>query len=127
MVRERIRMLKRLNVKKINYSVYLKETINNIFIAVKNRKNRLLYSKSSGVVGFKGKKRFRSFAAVALIKNLASKIRFKSIRVIVLSKISKNMKTMLKNLHKSGVKIAYIKERIPVPHNGLRLPKPRRM
>lgn len=123
------RQRKRINLK-INFIVFIKQTVNNLFVTVKNRRKKVLLVKSSGSVGFKGSKRGTFFAAIILAKEVARLLRLLSkryVRIILLSRLTKNTKLTIKNLSYSGLKILEIIERIPTPHNGLRGSKIRRL
>ena len=123
------RQRRRIN-KKINCIVFLKQTVNNLFITVKNRNQKVMLVRSSGFIGFKGSKKNTFFAAIALAKEVARLLRLMSrryARIILLSKMTKNLKLSIKNLSYSGLKVLEIVERIPIPHNGLRGSKARRL
>lgn len=110
-----------LNLNKHCY-IYIKHTINNTFITVKHRK-RIILTKSSGSIGFKGPKRPGVYAAIELAKHVRNVIKKtkKTATIVVLSKISNNVKSIIKNLsYNRGIKILDIIQRIPVSHNGLR-------
>jgi ribosomal protein S11 len=110
--------------------IYIKHTTNNTFITVKDRKKVILVT-SSGSIGFKGPKRPGKYAATELAKHvkqvLLTNKKKKTATVFVLSKITPNVKSAIKNLsYNYGLKIIDIVQRIPVPHNGMRKPHLRR-
>lgn len=110
-----------LNLNKHCY-IYIKHTINNTFITVKH-KNKVILTKSSGSVGFKGPKRPGVYAATELakcVKGILKKTK-RTATIVILSKISNNVKSIIKNLsYNRGIKILDIVQRIPISHNGLR-------
>lgn len=120
---------KRIN-RRLGCIVFFKQTSNNTFITVKNRRNKVLTVRSCGSVGFKGPKRGGYYAAVALAKEVANGLRRMSkkyIRVVLLSKLTKSIKLAVKNISCRGARILQVVERIPLCHNGLRPSKVRRL
>lgn len=105
--------------------IYIKHTTNNTFITVKNRKKKVILVASSGLIGFKGPKRPGKYAAIELAKHvkdvLVNSKRKQTATVFVLSKVSSNIKSAIKNLsYGYGLKILDILQRVPMPHNGMR-------
>lgn len=109
--------------------IYVKQTLNNTFVTVKNKKKRLLVSRSCGSIGFKGPQRSTHYASVQLGKKVKGLVRKskKTATVILLSRPTKQTKLLVANLAgKYDLKIKEIVERIPIPHNGMRMPHLRR-
>lgn len=110
--------------------LHIQSTYNNTRLALTDSKGNLLSSSSSGSLGFKGAKKGTPFAAAKVGEILASKAEamgMKDVSVIVKGVGAGRESSIRSFSTKSGVNIISIKDATPVPHNGPRPPKPRRV
>lgn len=120
--------------KKIKFSggtakVYIQSSFNNTIITVTNDKGETLIWGSAGSSGFKGTKKGTPFAAQMTAANVAKKALEAGIKqVAVLVKgPGPGRETAIRGLQAAGLSILSIKDITPLPHNGCRPPKPRRV
>lgn len=109
--------------------VYIKTTYNNTLITVTNEKGDVVFWTSAGQVGFKGTKKGTPFAATKVAEVASSgiiKLGAKDIFVF-LRGIGQGREAALRALAHRGLNIIAIKDVTPVPHNGPKPPKPRRV
>jgi len=104
-------------------------TYNNTIITLTDAQGNVLASRSAGSIGFKGTKKGTSFAASQVatnLSNIAKKFNIKEVDIIVKG-IGGGRDTALKTLASQGFEIQSIKDATPVPHNGCRPKKLRRV
>ncbi|MCZ2845883.1 MAG: 30S ribosomal protein S11 [Candidatus Bathyarchaeota archaeon] len=109
--------------------VFIQSTYNNTMITVSDDEGNVIFWTSAGRVGFKGTKKGTPFAATKTAEFAASmidKIGLKEIGVLIKG-IGQGRESALRTLTNKGINIVSIKDLTPVPHNGCRPPKPRRV
>lgn len=123
MVKEKKRIVEGLGLAHIHSS------FNNTIITITDSKGNTIMWSSSGSVGFKGSRRSTSYAAQMAAEDLGFRARTLGISelIIVLKGVGEGRNTAPKGLQKSGLKILSIKDSTPLPHNGCRPPKRRRV
>lgn len=102
---------------------------NNTIIVLTDSFGNVLAQKSSGAIGFKGTKKSTPFAASKVAEALgqiALKIGIKKIAIDVKG-IGSGRESALRSIANQGFDIIGIKDKTPVPHNGCRAKKPRRL
>ena len=109
---------------------YIHSTFNNTIITITNLKGEVLCWSTAGHVGFKGTKKGTPFAAQKTAEEIAKKAKdsfqLEKIKVVVKGPGS-GRETAIRTLQASGLKVISIKEATPIPHNGCRPPKKRRV
>lgn len=109
--------------------VHIQSTFNNTIVSVTDLSGNTIAWASSGSAGFKGTRKGTSFAAqMAAEKATLKAIEFglKKVEVLVKGQGS-GRETAIRALQTTGVKIISIKDITPVPYNGCRPPKRRRV
>ena len=121
---------KKLAKKKVTAGIlYVQSTFNNTKLALTDQKGNLLASSSSGALGFKGAKKGTPFAAAKVAEVLAEKagiVGLKEVAVIVKG-VGAGRDSAIRSFVAGGIGITSLKDVTPVPHNGCRPPKPRRV
>ncbi len=109
--------------------VYISSSYNNTIISLTDEGGNLLCWKSSGSIGFKGTKKGTPFAASKVAEAIAEAIKKLAVeRVQVLVKgIGSGRDSAVRSLAARGIDIVSIKDITPIPHNGCRPRKPRRV
>ena len=110
-------------------NIYINSTYNNTTITLTNIKGDVLAWKTAGSVGFKGTKKGTSFAASRVaraIVEVAQKLRIKDINVFIKG-IGGGRESAVRSLTGQGLEIVSIKDVTPIPHNGCRPKKVRRV
>ena len=113
----------------VNGIAHIKSTFNNTIITITDLKGETISWSSSGANGFKGAKKGTPFAAQTAAEK-AAKIAIdqgmKEIEVMV-NGPGAGRETAIRALQAAGIEVTLIKDITPVPHNGCRPPKKRRV
>lgn len=124
------RALARIPKKKIAAgTLYVLATFNNTIVTLADPKGNTLISASSGTLGFKGSRKSTPFAAAKvgeIIGDKALQMNMKEANVIIRG-IGAGRESALRAFSGKGIAITTISDETPVPHNGPRPPKPRRI
>ncbi|MCM8779421.1 MAG: 30S ribosomal protein S11 [Candidatus Omnitrophica bacterium] len=108
---------------------HIQATFNNTIITITDPLGQVVTWSSAGTVGFKGSRKSTPFAAQIAASDAAKKALeygVKEIDVLVKGPGS-GRETAIRALQSSGLKINSIKDVTPIPHNGCRPPKRRRV
>jgi len=109
--------------------LYVKSTFNNTTLLLNDTKGNTLAWSSSGSLGFKGAKKGTPFAAAKVGETLALKAQvmgMKEISVVVRG-VGSGRESSIRGFISKGITLTGVKDVTPVPHNGPRPPKPRRV
>jgi len=109
--------------------IHLTCSYNNIIMTLTDTAGNALFWTSAGKLGFKGTKKGTSFAASKVAEAVAyavKKAKIKKLDVVVKG-IGAGRVSALKGLAANGLNIVSIKDITPIPHNGCRARKPRRV
>lgn len=110
-------------------NAYIQATYNNTIITISDPNGNVLGWSSAGVVGFKGPKKATPYAASLVTKDLMDKIAsygVKEVSVFVKG-IGGGREGAIRALHTNGLNVVSINDVTPIPHNGCRPPKRRRV
>ncbi len=109
---------------------YIQSTFNNTIVTLTDQEGGVLAWASSGTVGFKGTKKGTPFAARLAAESAARKAMdsygMKRVDVYVKGPGS-GRETAIRSLQSAGLEIATIRDVTPIPHNGCRPPRRRRI
>ena len=108
---------------------HINASFNNIIISITNLKGEVISWSSAGKMGFKGSKKNTPFAAQTAAEDAAKTAHDAGVRRIkVLVKGPGNgRESAIRTLHNNGLEVSEIVDVTPVPHNGCRPPKRRRV
>ena len=122
--------LKRKGKKNIlNGVVHIQSTFNNTIITITDVSGNVLSWSSAGARGFKGSRKSTPFAAQVAAGDAAAKAMehgLKNVTVMVKGP-GAGRESALRALAAAGLKISLIRDVTPIPHNGCRQPKRRRV
>ncbi len=109
--------------------VYIQSSYNNTLITVTDAQGNVVAWSSAGSVGFKGPKKATPFAASKVIETLMNKIRDLDIKevAVFVKGVGSGRDAAVRALVNQGLEISMIKDVTPIPHNGCRQRKPRRV
>lgn len=113
----------------IRGKIYIQVSYNNTFITVTDEKGDVLAWSSAGSLGFKGPKKATSYAASKVAEAVIEKIKkngFAEVEVFVTG-IGSGRESAVRSLANHGLNIVSIKDTTPIPHNGPRPKKVRRV
>lgn len=104
-------------------------TFNNTILTLCDNKGNTLIAASSGALGFKGSRKSTPFAAAKvgeIIGEKAQQMNMKDAEVVIRG-VGAGRESALRAFAGKGINITKITDMTPVPHNGPRPPKPRRV
>jgi small subunit ribosomal protein S11 len=110
-------------------NAYVQASYNNTIITVADPNGNVLGWCSAGATGFKGPKKATPYAASVVVKELLTKIAdygLKEVNVFVKG-IGGGRESAIRALHANGLNVLSITDTTPIPHNGCRPPKRRRV
>jgi len=108
---------------------YIQATYNNTIVTLTDPNGNVLSWSSAGVVGFKGPKKSTPYAASVIVKDAVDKAKdsgLKEVNAFVCG-VGSGREGAIRALHANGINVMNIKDMTPIPHNGCRAPKPRRV
>jgi len=112
-----------------NGIAHIQATFNNTVITITDVIGNTIAWSSSGAVGFKGSRKSTPYAAGQAAEDVAKKARehgVKNLEVLVKGPGS-GREAAIRSLQAVGFNITLIRDRTPIPHNGCRQPKRRRV
>lgn len=119
-----------LSKKKVDVGIlFVQSTYNNTKLVLTDSKGNVLASSSSGALGFKGAKKGTPFAAAKVGEILSAKasvMGMKEVSVVVKG-VGSGRESSIRGFISKGINLTTIKDATPVPHNGVKPKKPRRV
>ncbi len=113
----------------LNGIVHIQSTFNNTIITITDVSGNVISWSSAGARGFKGSRKATPFAAQVAAGDAAAKAMehgLKNVQVLVKGPGS-GRESALRAIAAAGIKISLIRDVTPIPHNGCRQPKRRRV
>lgn len=112
-----------------NGIVKIRATFNNTIITIADAHGDVVSWSTAGAAGFKGSKKSTPFAAQIAAEDAASKAVEQGMRTVdvYVTGPGAGRETALKALGRAGLHVSRIQDVTPVPHNGCRPPKKRRV
>lgn len=109
--------------------ITIQSTFNNVIISVADNAGNVLSWASAGASGFKGSRKATPYAAQITMKNALEKARPYSIASaqIFVSGAGSGRDSAIRAIQGTGIMVEGIKDITPIPHNGVRPKKPRRV
>ena len=108
---------------------HINATFNNIIISLTNNSGQVISWASAGKMGFRGSKKNTPYAAqlaAADCSKVAFEAGLRKVKVFVKGPGS-GRESAIRTIHNSGVEVTEIIDITPIPHNGCRPPKRRRI
>lgn len=109
--------------------IYVNAGFNNTLVTVADQDGQTIAWSSSGTCGFKGSKKATPYAAQMAAENAAEKAKAYGLEKadVFVKGVGNGREQALRGLIAQGVEILKISDITPVPHNGCRKPRPRRV
>ena len=108
---------------------HIKATFNNTIVTISEKNGNTISWSSAGKMGFKGSRKSTPFAAQTAAENSAKEaiaLGLKKVEVVVKGP-GVGREAAVRSLQAAGLEITAIKDVTPIPHNGCRPPKRRRV
>ena len=108
---------------------HIKSTFNNTIVNITDKSGNTLFWASAGGCGFKGAKKSTPFAAQSAAEKVGSMAFEQGMRQaeVIISGPGNGRETAIRALQGCGLEVLRIRDITPVPHNGCRPPKKRRV
>ena len=112
-----------------NGFAYVKSTFNNIIVSITNNQGQVISWSSAGKMGFRGSKKNTPYAAQVAAQDCAKvavDLGLKKVEVLVKGP-GAGRESAIRTLSQTGLEVSAIRDVTPLPHNGCRPPKRRRV
>lgn len=108
---------------------YIQATFNNTIVTLTDLNGNTIAWSSAGHCGFKGPKKSTPYAASMIIKDIAEQSKESGLKevTVYVKGIGSGRDSAVRALNANGFTVLSIKDTTPLPHNGCRPPKPRRV
>jgi small subunit ribosomal protein S11 len=112
-----------------NAVAHIKATFNNTIISITDTKGNLICWSTGGKLGFKGSRKSTPFAAQLAAQAAAREARDRGVRKaeVWVKGPGSGREAAIRSLQAAGIEITAIRDVTPIPHNGCRAPKRRRV
>lgn len=109
--------------------VHIQATFNNTLISITDLQGNLVSQSSAGAMGFRGSRKGTPFAAQQAASKAASIAKDSGMRTceVRVKGPGSGRESAVRAIHSSGIEIRLIRDVTPIPHNGCRPPKRRRV
>ena len=128
MAKSNVKKKKKVKVDAVG-EAHIKATFNNIIISLTNSTGQVISWSSAGKMGFRGSKKNTPFAAQVAAEECSKEaydMGLRKVKVYVKGPGS-GRESAIRTIHNSGIEVAEIVDVTPIPHNGCRPPKRRRV
>ena len=108
---------------------HINASFNNIIISLTNKKGDVVSWSSAGKMGFRGSKKNTPYAAQLAAEdcaNVAKEAGLRKVKVYVKGP-GNGRESAIRSIHNAGIEVTEIIDVTPIPHNGCRPPKRRRV
>ena len=125
------KVVKKKKIKKVvnHGEAHIKATFNNTIITISDKEGNVLSWATAGASGFKGSRKSTPYAA-----QIAAEVAIEKAKAYGLEKVDVYVKgigsgrdSAVRAFNNSGIYVGSLKDVTPIPHNGCRAPKPRRV
>jgi len=108
---------------------YIYSTFNNTMISITDPQGNVISSASAGTVGFKGSRKGTAFAAQRAAEQAARRGMDQGLRQVdvMIKGPGAGREAAIRSLQGAGLSVRSIRDVTPIPHNGCRPPKRRRV
>ncbi len=108
---------------------HIQATFNNIIISLTNAQGQVISWASAGKMGFKGSKKNTPYAAQVAAQDCSAKAYEQGLRKVevFVKGPGAGRESAIRTIQNSGIEVTIIKDVTPMPHNGCRPPKRRRV
>ena len=108
---------------------HIKCTYNNTMVMISDMTGGILAWSSSGLLGFKGAKKATPYAATQVVQDVTEKVKKYGVREleVFVRGVGSGRESSIRSLANRGFELVAIKDVTPIPHNGCRPKKPRRV
>lgn len=108
---------------------HIQATYNNTIITLTDANGNTVSWSSAGKMGFKGPKKATAYAASIIVKDAATRATDRGMKEVdvYVKGVGAGRESAIRSINANGIEVMSIRDITPVPHNGCRPPKPRRV
>lgn len=108
---------------------YIHATYNNTIVTLTDQNGNTLAWTSAGSSGFSGPKKATPYAASQVVRKLMEKVADRDVKdvSIFITGVGQGREGAIRAFHAQGLNVLGIQDITPIPHNGCRAPRPRRV
>nr|YP_009731786.1 ribosomal protein S11 [Siphonostegia chinensis]QHR84980.1 ribosomal protein S11 [Siphonostegia chinensis] len=128
--RRNVRIGSRKSARKIPKGViHVQASFNNTIVTVTDVRGQVVSWSSAGTCGFKGKRKGTPFAAQTTAKNAIGTVIDQGMQraAVMIKGPGLGRDAALRTIFRSGIRLTFVRDVTPLPHNGCRPPKKRRV
>lgn len=120
---------KRKVVVEANGQAYIQATFNNVIVTLTNKNGEVISWSSAGKMGFRGSKKNTPYAAQVAAQDATAKALEAGLRrvKVFVKGPGQGRESAIRTIHNGGIEVSEIVDVTPLPHNGCRPPKRRRV
>jgi len=109
--------------------LFVEATYNNTIVTVTDQNGNTLAWSSAGACGFRGPKKATPYAASMIVKTIADKVKETGLRevAVFVTGVGSGRDSAVRALNANGFTVTNIKDMTPLPHNGCRPSRARRV
>lgn len=110
-------------------SAHIQATYNNTIVTLTDMQGNVLAWSSAGRMGFRGPKKSTPYAAGVIVRDAVERVKpygLGEVNVFVRG-VGSGREAAIRALHANGLQVLSIRDVTPIPHNGCRPPRPRRV
>jgi len=110
-------------------NAFIKATFNNTIITITDLQGNVIASGSAGFMGYSGSKKSTPYVAGLIANSVATKAKVHGLQEVnvYVKGIGSGRESAVRGLQSSGINIVAIKDVTPLPHNGCKRPRTRRV
>jgi small subunit ribosomal protein S11 len=108
---------------------HVKSTFNNTIVSITTMEGDVLFSSSAGRLGFKGSRKSTPFAASQIASTLAKEMQMVGVKTLEVNMQGpgSGRDSVVRAFQSAGMSVSMLRDVTPLPHNGCRAPKKRRV
>jgi len=108
---------------------YIQATYNNTIVTITDQTGNVIAWSSAGINGFKGPKKATPYAAGVIVRDVIGRCKERGLNEVhvFVKGVGTGREAAIRALNANGINILGIKDMTPIPHNGCRPKKPRRV
>ena len=108
---------------------HITATYNNTIVSLTDQNGNVLAWSSAGLMGFKGPKKSTPYAAETIVRDAVTKAKNHGLNEVsvFVKGVGSGRDSAIRSLNANGLNVTSIKDVTPIPHNGCRPKKPRRV
>lgn len=110
-------------------SAHIQATYNNTIVSLTDANGNVVAWSSAGKMGFRGPKKATAYAAGIIVKDAVTRAMERGLKEVdvFVKGIGAGREAAIRALNANGVQVMSIRDVTPIPHNGCRMPGPRRI